>query len=455
MNEDRQPIRLPVGVRDFLPRAAARRRALAEALLSEFERWGYDRIITPAFEYADVLARGLGADARAAALRFVEPATGEVVALRPDITPQVARIAATRLSDVGGPIRLCYEGSVLRLSPGARGQRELIQAGVELLDAPSPDGDAEAIALAAAALAAAGIKDLTMDVGHVALVRGALGAISDPTLQGTLKSLIAKKDHDQVARLAQRLPSRQRRVLAALPQLYGDAAEVLLRARALPLDRKAAAALDDLERALDLSLSEGFSGKLAVDLGDVRGFEYYTGLRFAGYVDGVGDAVLRGGRYDDLVGRYGRKARATGFAIDVEAIAQAEKARGVPPPAPTPLALVVERGPVRERAFRVAGALRTAGTRAAVDMGARGGDREILAYGTGVGAAAVVVLDGRKARLLVLDGSPSGASRVLPSEALSEAVKGRGAALARALGLGKARGASSRASSTSSGPERV
>src|SRR5436190_14861537 len=104
------PIRLPVGVRDFLPPAAARRRAIAEALLEEIERWGYDRIITPAFEYLDVLARGLGDGGRAAAIRFVEPATGEVVALRPDITPQVARIAATRLGESRGPIRLAYEG---------------------------------------------------------------------------------------------------------------------------------------------------------------------------------------------------------------------------------------------------------------------------------------------------------------------------------------------------------
>src|SRR5678809_1437245 len=120
-------IRLPVGVRDFLPQAAARRRSIAERLLAEFERWGFERIITPLFECADVLERGLGADARAAAIRFVEPQTGEVVALRPDITPQVARLVATRLAEVGGPVRLCYEGAVIRLA-GELGQREGLQA---------------------------------------------------------------------------------------------------------------------------------------------------------------------------------------------------------------------------------------------------------------------------------------------------------------------------------------
>ncbi|MBA3819951.1 MAG: ATP phosphoribosyltransferase regulatory subunit, partial [Deltaproteobacteria bacterium] len=103
------PIRLPAGVRDFLPRAAARRRALAERALEVFEAWGYARLITPVFECADVLERGMGQGARAAAIRFVEPGSGEVVALRPDITPQIARVVATRMADVPGPLRLCYE----------------------------------------------------------------------------------------------------------------------------------------------------------------------------------------------------------------------------------------------------------------------------------------------------------------------------------------------------------
>ncbi|MBA3391950.1 MAG: ATP phosphoribosyltransferase regulatory subunit, partial [Deltaproteobacteria bacterium] len=117
-------IRLPSGVRDFLPRAAARRRTLAERVIAVFEAWGYARLITPVFECADVLELGMGQGARAAAIRFVEPGTGEVVALRPDITPQVARIVATRLADVAGPIRLCYEGAVTRLA-GEAGQREI------------------------------------------------------------------------------------------------------------------------------------------------------------------------------------------------------------------------------------------------------------------------------------------------------------------------------------------
>ena len=159
------PIRLPSGVRDFLPRAAAMRADLARQLAGVFEAWGYRRDHAPVFEVADVLERGLGHDARAAAIRFVEPGTGEVVALRPDITPQIARLVATRMADVPGPIRLCYEGAVYRLGrlAGEPGQREIVQAGIELYDAATPDGDAEVLAVAAAALAASGIPEWRLD----------------------------------------------------------------------------------------------------------------------------------------------------------------------------------------------------------------------------------------------------------------------------------------------------
>src|SRR5882672_9233221 len=162
-------LRLPTGMRDFAPRAAAARRKIAETLLGVFERWGFARVITPAFEYEEVLALGLGGAGRAAAIRFVEPSSGRVVALRPDITPQIARLIATRFRDESGPLRLCYEGTVLRLERGARSQRELIQAGVELAGVGAPEGDADVIACGAAALSAAGLGgpgfDLTIDLG--------------------------------------------------------------------------------------------------------------------------------------------------------------------------------------------------------------------------------------------------------------------------------------------------
>lgn len=327
------PIRLPSGVRDFLPRAAARRVALAERIAGVFEAWGYARIITPVFEHADVLERGLGRDARAAAIRFVEPGTGEVVALRPDITPQIARVAATRLADVEGPIRLCYEGAVTRRA-GEVGQREILQAGIELIEAPEPEGDAEVLAVAAAALAASQLPELRLDVGHVAPARCVLDAAPDDEARGRLVAALARKDRAGLRAAARGLPEALAPLAEALGGLWGPAAPTLARAEALPWPAEVRAALERLRAVLAAfaELADPPTPPLTIDLGDVRGFDYYTAMRFAGYAGGAPDAVLRGGRYDELIGRYGRSARATGFAIDVEALAQAQRVSGVDAP---------------------------------------------------------------------------------------------------------------------------
>jgi ATP phosphoribosyltransferase regulatory subunit len=327
------PIRLPSGVRDFLPRAAARRLSLAARLGRVFETWGYARIITPVFECADVLERGLGGDARAAAIRFVEPGTGEVVALRPDITAQVARLVATRLADHEGPVRLCYEGAVYRLSGRLAdevGQREILQAGIELIDMAPPAGDAEVLAVAAAALAAAELPETRLELGHVAPVRCVLDAAG--AARDELATALAKKDRAKLRAFAKAMPPAFAPLAEALGSLWGPAEPTLARALALPWPPDVRAALEQLRAVLAAfaELADPPVPSFVIDLGDVRGFDYYTGVRFAGYAGGAPDAVLRGGRYDSLIGRYGRPARATGFAIDVEGLAQAQRASELP-----------------------------------------------------------------------------------------------------------------------------
>ena len=384
------PIRLPSGVRDFLPRAAARRVSLAERVAAVFEAWGYARIITPVFEHADVLERGLGAGARAAAIRFVEPGTGEIVALRPDITPQIARVVATRLADVEGPIRLCYEGSVTRRA-GDLGQREVLQAGIELIDAPGPEGDAEVLAVAAAALAATGLPETRLDVGHVAPARCVLDAAPEPEARARLAAALARKDRAGLRAAARGLPAEIAPLAEALGSLWGPAEATLARAEALPWPDDARRALAGLRAVLAAvaELADPPAPSLAIDLGDVRGFDYYTGIRFGGYAGGAPDAVLRGGRYDELIGRYGRAARATGFAIDVEALAQAQRTAGIDAPAAVPGVAVCGAGAaalargLRARGLRVVvcasppspGWLRGAGLDAAILVDGAEGER--------------------------------------------------------------------------------
>ena len=355
-------VRLPPGVRDYLPVAAARRRGLASTVAAEIERWGYRGIITPLYEYADVLQRGMGQSVHA--MRFVEPTSGEVVALRPDLTPQVARLVATRMHDEPGPVRLYYQGSVVRLD-GAR--REIFQIGVELIDAPQPGGDLEVVALAEAALDAVGIGDRTVDLGHAAIVHGALDGLDlDDDAATALHAALAKKDVAQVGALAgaARLSAARQRLLAALPTLYGGP-EVLARARAVVVDDASRAALDELELLCARLTELGPAARLSIDLGEVRGFDYYTGTRFALYAEGVGGALASGGRYDGLVARYGRPARAAGFALDVDRVAELHKLRGVPGPRQTGGVLVAGE-PVA--AARLAAELRHQGERAVLEL---------------------------------------------------------------------------------------
>ncbi|HET9623190.1 MAG TPA: ATP phosphoribosyltransferase regulatory subunit [Kofleriaceae bacterium] len=408
------PIRLPSGVRDLLPRAAARRRSLADRVLAVFEAWGFARIITPVYEHADVLERGLGHDARAAAIRFVEPGTGEIVALRPDITPQVARLIATRMADIEGPIRLCYEGAVTRLA-GELGQREILQAGIEVVDVAEPAGDAEVLAVAAAALAACQLPETHLDVGHVAPARFVLDAAPDGPdhdARAQLAAALSRKDRAGVRAAARALPAAIAPLAEALVTLWGPADETLARARALAWPADVHAALDRLAAVLAAfrELADPPAPAVTIDLGDLRGFDYYTGVRFAGYAGGAPDAVLRGGRYDELIGRYGRAARATGFAIDLEAVAEAQRGVGVASPSvATGVAVLGPGAPALARALRARG-LRAVTTSALPSA----------SWLRGVGLDAAIVIEGAGRRTIMLadeaaGGPPSDLSTALQS----------------------------------------
>jgi ATP phosphoribosyltransferase regulatory subunit len=368
-------------MRDFAPEAAAARRRIAERSLAVFDRWGFARVITPVFEYEDVLALGLGKAGRDAAIRFVEPSSGQVVALPPDITPQIARLIATRFHDEVGPIRLAYEGTVVRLDQRARSQREIIQAGVEMAGVPGPRGDAEIIAVAAATLEAIGFPEVTIDLGHLGLTREVLDALDlDPDARERVQGRIAKRDRAGLAEALRsaRGPKAVIEFAARLPELGGPPS-VLAQAIALAPARPAGirAALVQLQAVLAELERHHVPARLHVDLAEVRGWDYYTGMRVQGYVHGAPEAILQGGRYDDLLARYGRPSPAVGFAIDVEATAGALEQ--LPAAALTTPVPAVEQGGVliagpHDEAFAAAVSVRKLGRRAAVVDGELEGD---------------------------------------------------------------------------------
>lgn len=327
---------LPGGMRDLLPGDALRRRDLAQRLLDRFALHGYALVNTPAFEFASVLERGLGTLDPKDVLRFVEPESGEVAALGPDMTPQIARMIATRLRNRHTPYRLCYEGTVLRRRSGrARKHRQIPQVGIELAGAPGLQGDIEVLTLAIEGFRAAGLEEFTIDLGEASIVRTLLDGAADHVVARVSRAL-AKKDELELEACAREegIPA----LLVELVRLHGGR-EALTSARRLLANGPGEAGLRRLETLFEAACARGLERHLTVDLGEAKGFEYYTGPTFHVYAPGPGEVLGAGGRYDDLLARFGVPMPAVGFGYDLDSVAWALREANVV--SKTPLRVVV------------------------------------------------------------------------------------------------------------------
>jgi ATP phosphoribosyltransferase regulatory subunit len=320
---------IPPGTRDILPDEMRELRALSNALLATFERFGYREVWTPTLEYEDVLVKG---DERAAGASYrLFDEHGQVLALRSDMTIPIARLVATRFDDQPGPLRLCYLSHAYRAVTPQRGQqREFLQAGLELIDAEAPAGTVEVIEVLCAALDAAGLPRARIGLGDAGLYRGLLEGMGARG-NGAGAVLLALERHnfveleERVAQLG--VSGKRQETLVALPQLRGGP-EVLDRAVELGGEdvRQPTQRLRDVATGVE---SLGLAGRVIFDLGLVRDLGYYTGAIFEVYDPALGHVIGAGGRYDDLIGRFGDQRPACGFALFVERlhVAQAEEER--------------------------------------------------------------------------------------------------------------------------------
>ena len=312
--------RLPTGVKDFLPVKAAKLDYLQNTLRSIYKSWGFRPVAPAVLEDLSVLELGLGTDLREKTFRFDDRQTGRLVAFPPDMTPQVARIAATRMNEMPLPFRLCYNGRVLRHTEQRLGKdREIFQSGVELIGLEGPEADAEMIAMAVKCLQSVGASGFTIDISQIEFLRGVLGDLPlDAAQTLALRTAITAKNLSGLQQLLKDLPlnDQQRAELLALPRLYGGR-EVLSRARDAITNAASQKALDNLERVLEVLTVYGVDEHITLDLGEMRGFDYHSGLVFQGFLSGFGRAVCSGGRYDGLMARYGFAAPATGFAFNL------------------------------------------------------------------------------------------------------------------------------------------
>ncbi|MEE9542910.1 MAG: ATP phosphoribosyltransferase regulatory subunit [Thermodesulfobacteriota bacterium] len=324
-------ITLPQGVRDILPEESARINSIEKAVGKVFSGYGFERIITPMLEYLDTLSLGLDKTLKDKLVKFIEPSTGRVICMRPDITPQIARVAATRMKDSPRPLKLCYNESVLRLdNSNASKTTEILQLGAEYLsEAPSAEIDAEMIIMALDSFKTLSIKEYKIDLGDVGFIRAVLDRLKLVDEERTsVKNAIAIKDTSGLEALLDQMgdavPDDSRELLVALTTLYGEEEVIEKALKFKGVNKAAKAALKNLKQVLAIIEKKGYKDFVTIDLGEVRGFDYYTGIIFEGFAKGVGKPLLYGGRYDNLVGNYGTKTASTGFAFDVDRLLTAK-----------------------------------------------------------------------------------------------------------------------------------
>ncbi len=308
---------LPEHVEDMLPDEAWRVEVMRAQFLDLLRKSGYQLVSPPLLEYAESLLLNDGADMDLRTFKLVDQLSGRTLALRADITPQVARIDA-HLLNRKGVARLCYAGSVLHALPaGLTSSRELLQIGAELYGHSGPESDLEIQQLMLQSLAVLGITDVHLDLGHVGVFRALVRrAQLGKDLENALFVALQNKDATTLQTLAAPLDKSLRNALLALPTLYGDCSDVLTRARKLlPDHAEITEALDALQHISAKLLSQ--VANVGIDLADLRGYHYHTGIVFAAYHAGSHDEIALGGRYDELGKSFGRARAATGFSMDL------------------------------------------------------------------------------------------------------------------------------------------
>jgi len=314
---------LPEDIADILPAEARKVEALRRAILDLYQSYGYELVAPPILEFLDSLLTGTGSDLNLQTFKLVDQLSGRTLGLRADMTPQVARIDAYLLNRKG-VTRLCYAGSIAHArTPVGSSAREELQLGAEIYGCATGEADFEAISLLLQTLHVVGLKQVYLDLSHAGVLEGILDgqSITKSDIE-TLYSLLQTKDRPRLAGWAQCLPSQSVEALMALTELNGPCAQVLLSARKiLPKQKLIDQALSQLEKLASATSALSSDLELSIDLADLRGYQYHSGVMFAAYVDKLPQPIARGGRYDHVGQAFGRSRPATGFSLDLLTLA--------------------------------------------------------------------------------------------------------------------------------------
>jgi len=318
---------LPENISDILPSEARKIEDLRRIFLDRFQAYGYELVMPPMLEYLDSLLTGSGQDLNLKTFKLVDQISGRTLGLRADMTPQVARIDA-HLLNRQGVTRLCYSGSILHTRAAAgSSSREQLQLGAEIYGHAGLEADLEIQALLNDVLNLSQVGEITLDMSHAGLLAAILGDFSPQSESlDALYSALQTKDLPGLNQVLKDWPSEVKSAVLALANLSGSPEKVLVQARQnLPKTAAVKAALEELERLCAAVAGLPNSPQLNLDLSDLKGYQYHSGVMFAAYVEGLPVAIARGGRYDMVGKAFGRSRPATGFSLDIMTLARMSK----------------------------------------------------------------------------------------------------------------------------------
>jgi len=360
----------PEGVQDILFEDCFLKRELENKLRSLFRSSGFYEIETPTLEFYDTFVADGDLTPQETMFKFFDP-QGRILVLRPDATIPVARIAATKLKDMEYPLKVSYIGNTFRYNElGGGRQKEFTQAGIEILGVNTAEADAEVIATAAASMKAVGIKNFQIDIGQVDFFKGIMeqtGLSAEDTEQ--MRVLIDKKDFIGIEELVEKynISTDLKNLILDLPRLFGPV-DIIDSVEKRTDNARSIAALQNLRKVLQILDDYELSEYISIDLGMVQSLNYYTGIVFRGFTYGVGFPVISGGRYDNLVEKFGKKCSATGFSMGVNLLMIALEKQKIEVIKPCVQTLVCYDKDSRKIAFKLCEELRNQGINVEMDV---------------------------------------------------------------------------------------
>ncbi|MCM1113267.1 MAG: ATP phosphoribosyltransferase regulatory subunit [Muribaculum sp.] len=357
-NTSKRLLHTPEGVRDLYGREYARKLQVEQKIHETIATYGFEDIQTPTFEFFDVFSREIGTTPSKELYKFFDK-EGNTLVLRPDFTPSMARCAAKYFMEYQEPIRFSYMGNTFTNTSNLQGKlKEVTQMGAELINDASVEADAELISLVIECLRHAGLKRFQISIGQVEYFKGLCQEAGlDEETEYALRSCISGKNFFAAQELLEErgVGEPYRGVLLKVADMFVSMTS-LSEARKLVQNERSLAAIDRLEQLYDVLKLYGVEEYVSFDLGMLSKYNYYTGVIFKAYTYGVGDAVVKGGRYDNLLHQFGKEAPAVGFMVVIDELAEALDCQKVEPAAQEPkIRLAYQKGDradFQEKLFR-------------------------------------------------------------------------------------------------------